>query len=709
VTSDLLVEIGTEELPALKVFLAATALRDGLAAKLAEAGLLEGWSPAGRPVLGTPRRLAAFLPGVKERQEDRQERLWGPPVAAAFDRDGKPTKAGEGFSRSAGVAPGAMGRGEKVPGKPPYLFADRVVKGRTAAEVIAEALPEVAKALPFKRTMRWPQSDMPFARPIRNLVVLLGSEVVPCRMAGVEAGRTTRGHPFLRPKPFAIPRADLAEYEALLRKAKVVVDCGKRAKEIERQVRKARAEVLGTPRGPWEAPDDDLLREVTGLVEWPRALVGAFEERYRDLPPALLVTAMSHHLRYFPVLEADGAVRDRFVSVTDREERHADGIRRGNERVLRARLFDAAFFFANDRKRKLADFRPGLANVDFHRGLGTLLDKSERVRRISVSLCDTLGLPPEVRAQADRAAFLLKCDLLTEVVKEFPELQGQVGAHYARLDGEPDPVAKAIHGQYLPAGYRLAGVVQDKESGDVPAIVYLAEKADTLASYFSIGEGPTGSADPFGLRRSALGLLDVLDLKGWPVSVKAVLDTGLRERNAAEDVRKALLNFVSERANQKARLDGFVDFVDTVNSYVDTPYFEVALGLRALKDFSGMPEWRDLVSLVERAGNMAERSSTPSDQRLLPEEAKGVVAGLFEASKAAQNLGSRLHDQFALTYLRALGKPVNTLFEKVLVDDPAKREQSAAIKHLLHEVYALFADRLGDLRKLGSGAKPPRA
>ncbi len=714
-TSDLLVEIGTEELPALRVRSSALELRNGLITYLWAAKILESerWGKhfdsdgdmlasgeKGLPILGTARRLAAWIPGVLERQEDRQEQVWGPPVAAAFGPDGKPTKAGEGFARSSGVPLEKLGRGERIPGKPPYLYADRVVKGRSAAEVIAEALPGVVKALPFKRTMRWPQSDMPFARPIRNLVVLLGKEVVPCRMAGVEAGRTTRGHPFLRPKPFEIPRADLGEYEEFLRKAKVLVDCGKRAREVEKQVRKARAEVLGTARGPWSPADDDLLREVAGLVEWPRALTGAFEERYRGLPPALLVTAMSHHLRYFPVLEAAGAVRDRFVSVTDREERHADGIRRGNERVLRARLYDAAFFFANDRKRKLADFRPGLANVDFHRGLGTLLDKSERVRRISVSLCDTLRLSPEVRAQADRAAFLLKCDLLTEVVKEFTELQGQVGAHYARLDGEPEAVAKGIEGQYLPRG-EWDAVLDD----DCAAVVSVAEKVDSLAAYFSIGEEPTGAADPFGLRRHSLGLLRILARKEWPLSLEAALAPARAAWKLDDATAGRLLAFVWGRADQSARSGGFTDFVDAVGTPAGRPYAEFGRRLAALKALSGKPGWRDLVALVERTGNMGEAAKAPPSMDALPPEAKAVVEALRKAGSAAAGDPAA----FARKYLDLLGKPVNTLFEKVLVDDPKEPARRAAIKHLLHEVYALFADRLGDLRKLGSGAKPPRA
>jgi glycyl-tRNA synthetase beta chain len=697
---DLLVEIGTEELPAPRVREAAAALRDGLAAALSVAGLLEGWSPEGQPILGTPRRLAASLAGVRERQADRRERLWGPPVAAAFGPDGNPTKAGEGFARSSGVPLEAMGRGERVPGRPPYLYADRTVKGRSASEIVAEVLPKVAASLPFRRAMRWPQSDMPFARPIRTLVVLLGTEVVPCRIAGVDAGRETRGHAFLRPKPLAIPAADLDAYRDLLRKSRVLVDFGERSREIVKQVRRARAGVLGSKgRGPWDEADDDLLLQVAGLVEWPQSVVGSFEARYRSLPPALLVTAMAHHLRFFTLRAADGKVLDRFVSVTDREKRHGEGIREGNERVLRARLYDAAFFFDNDRRRRLEDFRPALAGVDFHRGLGTLLDKSQRVRKVAVSLCDTLNLPGDTRAAADRAAYLLKCDLLTEVVKEFPELQGVIGAHYAALDEEAEGVSRGIAAQYLPRG-EWDPLLDD----DTAAVVSAAEKADSLAAYFSIGEEPTGSADPFGLRRHALGLLRILERKGWPLSLRGALAPAAREWNLAPEALERLVAFVWARADQEARARGWVEFLDTLGPWTDAPYPEFWGRLAALKALAAAGEWRDLVALVERTGHMGEASKGAISLDRMPPEVMALAAAVEKAS----GIGTKDPRRFAVAYLACLRDPVATLFDKVLVDDPKEPVRRNAVKHLLQEAFDLFRVRVGDLRRLGSGARPAR-
>jgi glycyl-tRNA synthetase beta chain len=695
--ADLLVEIAAEELPPRRVREAAEALRDGLAARLAEAGLLEGWRPEGMPILGTPRRLAAWIPGVKERQADREERVWGPPVTVAFDGDGNPTKAGEGFARLVGMSLGNMGRAAKLEGKPPYLFADRVQRGRSAAEVVAAALPAVVAALPFRRSMRWPQSDLPFARPIRGLLLLLGTAVVPCRLAGCEAGRTVRGHPFLAPGPLEVPSADLEGYRTLLRGAKVVVDLDERSTAIRGQVEKARAAACGVA-APWSEEDAALLPEVAGLVEWPRTLLGSFEARYLDLPPALLVTAMAHHLRYFPVLDAGGMVRNRFASVTDREEAHADGIRGGNERVLRARLYDAAFFFAADRRRPLAEFRPALAGVDFHRGLGTLLDKSERVRRIAVSYCDTLKISPDGRARADRAAFLLKCDLLTEVVKEFPELQGQIGAHYAGLDGEEASVAAAVAGQYLPRG-EWDPVLDDR----IAAVVSLAEKADTLAAYFSIGEEPTGSADPYGLRRQAQGILQILSRKEWPLSIEGVLLPASSEWKLPAEAVVGLHAFVWARADQTARSQGFTDFVDAVGVLTHRPFHEYRARLQALQSLSRSPEWKGLVALVERTGNMGEAAPAPPAGTVLPAEGTGVAIALDRARGVASAEPDPL--AFARKYLELLGAPVAALFEKVLVDDPAQPERRVALKHVLHGVFSVFADRLGDLRKLGAGAR----
>jgi glycyl-tRNA synthetase beta chain len=702
--ADLLVEIGTEELPARKVRPAAEALRDGLGRALADAGLLDAGAASAQPILGTPRRLAAFLPGVRERQADREEPLWGPPVAAAFGPDGKPTKAGEGFARTAGIPLEGMERREKAPGKPPYLYALKKVPGRAAAEVIAEALPKVLGSLPFARTMRWPQSDLPFARPIRGLVVLLGREVVPVTVAGCAAGRTVRGHRFLAPAGIDLPAASLDGYRDALRGARVLVEIEERTAAIRERVLAARGQE-GDPRDGFAAADADLLAEVAGLVEWPRALVGTFDPRHLELPERLLTTCMAHHLRYFPVRDGKGGLQPKFVSVTDREEASSAGIRSGNERVLRARLHDAAFFFANDRKRRLEEFRPALAGVDFHRGLGTLLDKSERVRRIAGSLCETLKVPPAVRAAADRAAFLLKCDLLAEVVKEFPELQGAVGAHYARLDGEDPAAARALECQYLGGGSPDLLRLMKPEEARAAAVAVVADRVDTLAAYFSAGEEPTGSADPFGLRRAALALVAVFEAREWTLTLGEALGAAAREWKLSPEVLGRLRTFVWTRVEQGQRDAGRGDFLEAVAGSPDRPLREYEGRLRALEALSAEPCWRDLVAVVERTGNMgAAGTASPAD---LPPEGRALAEALREFRAGGGAAGDPA--AFGRAFAAALGKPVGDLFDAVLVEDPEAPARTAALKHLLHEVHAAFAERLGDLRRLGGGARPPRA
>ena len=699
--ADLLVEIRCEELPARRVREAARALRDGLGAALEAAGLLAPGVAAGQAILGTPRRLAAFLPGVAARQPDGEERLWGPPAAAAFDGEGKPTKAGLGFARNAGVPVEGLLRGEKIPGKPPYLYADRRVPGRTAAEVVAAALPGAVASLPFRRTMRWPQSPVPFARPVRGLIVLLGEEVVPVEFAGLRAGRVTRGHAFLAPGEVALPSADLAAYRRLLCAAKVVVDFGERIALVREEVLARWAECGADPGAE---PSPDLLEEVAGLVEWPSALTGAFDAAYRDLPQAVLVTSMAHHLRYFPVPVPGGGVDHRFVSVMDRDAESADAVRPGNERVLRARLYDADFFFRRDRRRRLEEFRADGAGTDFHRGLGTLLDKSERVRKAIVSLSHTVRLSPEEAARADRAAFLLKCDLSTDVVKEFTELQGVVGADYARRDGEEEDAALALESQYLPAGNALLTALS---RSPVVGVLCIADRADTLAAYFSAGEEPTGSADPFGLRRAALSLIQVLVAPRWRISRDEALAPAAAAWSLSPETRGRLGAFLWARVEQRARDDGFGDFLDAVGVQPHRPLAEYWGRLMALQALSTGESWRDLVALVERTGNMAEKAAgaaLPSSSD--PPEMRAVADALASADAMLRPV--RDARAFADGYLRLLGEPVNRMFEKVLVDDPAEPARRTAIRGMLHEVHALFADRLGDLRRLGSGAKPTR-
>jgi glycyl-tRNA synthetase beta chain len=695
---DLLLEIRCEELPARKVEPAARALDAEIRAALVAAGLLDATAPAAPAPLGTPRRLAVHVPGVREKGADRTERSWGPLVKAAFGPDGKPTKAGEGFARTAGAALESLPKAEKQAGKGESVYVDRAVPGRPAAEVVQEALAKALKSLPFARTMRWPQSDAPFARPIRGLVALLGTEILPVRLAGLVAGRATRGHPFLAPGEVTLASADLGAYRDALLAAKVIADVAART-----------AAVAERARGAGAAADADLEAEVAGLVEWPSALVGSFDPRHLALPEPVLVTAMAHHLRFFPVRAADGKLEAKFVSVMDRDAASADAVRPGNERVLRARLFDADFFFHRDLEHPLASHRAALAGVDYQKGLGTLRDKSDRVLEAVKALGPTVGIAAPAQAAAERAAHLLKCDLLTEVVKEFPELQGVMGAAYARRAGEPESVAAALAGQYLPRG-EWDAVLDD----DAAALVSVAEKADALCAFFSIGEEPTGSADPYGLRRHALGLLRILARKKWKLSLEDALQPSREARALKPDAWKRVVAFCWERARQEARAAGFTDFLDALEGYegmpaeesaVRRPFHEYRARLEALQVLAKGPRWKELVALVERTGNMARPGPLP-DHEELPPEAVPVRVAYDRARAADPSLAPP--DGFMGAYLGEVAGPVADLFAKVLVNDPGVPERSQKLQALLHHCFALFAHRLGDLRRLGAGAKPAK-
>lgn len=694
----LLVELGTEELPAPRLRAAAEAFRDGLAARLREAGLLdEEVHAAPAPLLATARRLAAFVDGVLPRQKDREERAWGPPVKAAFDGEGRPTKAGEGFARTVGVPLDAMSRGEKQAGKPPYLYVDRTVPGAALADLLPDMLRGLLKDLPFRKSMRWPLSDVAFSRPIRSLLVLHGSDIVPVALAGLEAGRVTRGHRFLAPGPLELPAADLGAYRDRLRAARVLVDLDRRRDAVRKEVESARGRAGGVTGIPGD--EADLLDEVTGLVEWPSALVGSFDERYLALPEPVLTTSMAHHLRMFPVRDVTGRLRPSFVSVTDREATSADAIRTGNERVLRARLYDADFFFHRDRRHPLDSFRARLDGVDFHRGLGTLAEKSDRVAAAVARLAPAAGLSPEATVAALRAAHLLKCDLATEVVQEFPELQGVVGAAYARMDGEDPSVALALEGQYQPRE-----VWHPSLDDGAAAVVSLAEKADSLAAYFSIGQEPTGSADPYGLRRHALGLLRILSKTRWPLSVEGALAPAAAARSVPAEALPRLHAFVWARAEQEARAHGLVDFVDAVGAITDLPFHEYRDRLVALQSLAGERDWKDLVAVVERTGNMGVVGDASAAG--LPSEARAVADALARCGAASADDPDPA--AFGRRFAVMLAPPVAALFDAILVDDPAAPERTVALKALLHDVFTLFRDRLGDLRRLGGAARPPR-
>ena len=508
-TRDLLVEIGTEELPPKALRRMRDALRTSLNTLLTENHLLHGDSHA----YAAPRRLAVLIKDVPEAQPDREITKRGPALQAAFDADGNPTKPAEGFARSCGVAVADLSLLETDKGS--WLVFNSTATGKTATEIIPELLAKALKTLPMPKRMRWGSSEIEFVRPVHWIVLLFGSETVKTTLLGIDSDRYTRGHRFHHPANIAITAPD-AYAETLRETGSVIADLEERCASIKLQVTAA-----GEALGGHAHIEPALLDEVTALVEWPVAITGSFDERFLNVPAEALISSMQDHQKYFPVMDDAGKLLPHFITVANIASKDPNQIRAGNERVIRPRLEDAVFFWDQDRKQSLQSRAPQLDNMPFQQKLGSLGDKQRRVGAIAASIAAALGIDV---SRVQRAAALCKCDLVTSMVFEFPDLQGIMGRYYAAHDGEDDAVAQALDEQYQP---RFAGDALPS-SGPGQALA-IAERLDTLTGIFAIGQTPTGDKDPFGLRRSALGILRILIEQQLDLDLRALIDTSVQQ------------------------------------------------------------------------------------------------------------------------------------------------------------------------------------
>jgi glycyl-tRNA synthetase beta chain len=611
VSETFLLEIGTEEIPDRMLARAQEDLRAALAEAIAKLGLLAGeaaWS-----AWSTPRRLAVAVSPVRPRQADREEEVLGPAVKVAFDPEGRPTKAAEGFARSQGAPLAALLRVRGPKGD--YLAIRRRVEGRPAVDLLAGACAEALARLRFPKMMRWNAGGFRFVRPIRWIVALLGDEVVPFEIAGVRSGRASRGPRAGAPEPVTLEHA--SGYAEALRRAGVLVDAAERRAVIHAGLaaaaRSAGGELLA---------DDELTETLAQMTERPSVIHGAFPEEFLDLPGEILVTAMRHHQRYFSVLRPgscpDGAGRllPAFLAVLDRGDDPRGTIRRGNEWVLRARLADARFFWQEDRKRRLESRLPDLERVVFQERLGSYRQKVSRVEALVGEIGGRLGLAGAEIDAARRAARLAKCDLTTGVVGEFPELQGVMGGLQAAADGEPEAVARAVHDHYRPAG------ADDDLPRDAPGLLLaLADRLDTLAGYFALGYQPTGTRDPYALRRGALGAVRILMERSWFLSAGEVAGRALAlyaaEVRGADDVPRRLRDFLFERVRHAAQAAGHrYDSVSAVLAVQDDDPGDAAARLRALSALRGDPHHEEaflsLAAASKRIRNLLVADEAPA-------------------------------------------------------------------------------------------------
>ena len=654
-SKDLLLEIGTEEVPA-----------HVMPHLLADLKRLAGDIFAERRLayeslrtIGTPRRTALLVTGLAERQEDVSTETRGPSVAIAFDAEGNPTKAGAGFARGQGIEPSALIQRDG------YVYASVHEKGAETAQLLAELLPELIRAIPLPNSMRWGDLDFRFIRPIRWIVALYGTEVVPFTLANVTSGNTSRGHRTLAPQEFVI--ASPADYEAACEKAYIIVDQERRRAMITEQI----AETAQAAGGTAEITPD-LLEEVLYLVEYPTALSGAFEEKYLALPAETVITPMRDHQRYFPVKAADGSLLPVFITVRNGGREHLDVVAHGNERVLRARLADAQFFFDEDRKKSLAEHREKLKTVVFQQGLGSMYEKTERLMELVTAIVEDLAdddaAYETMAADARRAAELSKADLVTGMVTEFTELQGIMGRAYAALDGEKLAVARAIDEQYMP---RFAG--DELPQSALGFALSVADKIDNIVGTFSRGKIPTGSQDPFALRRQALGLVLMLienesdlllsDLVDEACDLYA-LDEAAREKmqtDVADFIRLRLKNVLTERC---VRYDVQEAVLADVDFVADVPVRAAYVERLLASDGADA-----LVQSFVRVGNIARAAEEGEvDAALFAAPEEGALLAAYEKADALFDEG-----EDTLAAEQELARAIDAFFDAVMVMDKDER------------------------------------
>lgn len=675
---DLLFEIGAEEIPAgfMPNIL-------GQLKTLAETKLNDAHLPfESIATYGTPRRLALIVKGLADTSAEISERHKGPSASIAYDADGNPTKAAIGFARGKGldVADLVVEDG--------YIYAETKTAGVPAKDIVTDMLPQLITGLNFPKSMHWGNLDAKFVRPVRWLVALLDEEVIPVEFATVKSGNVTRGHRFLGADEITIKNA--ASYVDTLKENFVMVDQDARRELISKQLHD-----IAASKNASIVWDDDLLEEINYLVEWPTALCGGFEESYLALPDAAIITPMKDHQRYFPLVDQDGKLLPMFLTVRNGSDHSIEVVQAGNERVLRARLDDAKFFFNEDRKKPLIDRQDGLTKIVFQEGLGNLADKTERLLTLGRVFSEECELHEDARVVLERATELAKTDLTTGMVTEFTELQGVMGKEYALLDGESPEVAEAIFEQYLP---RFAGdVLPQTEAGKVLSII---DKIDNIVATFSRGLIPTGSQDPYALRRQTIGILNILLNSEWNISLRPIIVESMNLLNVPADKQDELLGQVEEFITLRLKnifLDREVPHhvIDLLLSNNELSVADAEGLVKALLA-NRIDENVELVQAFTRMYNLVKDVTyTGVDESLLKEDAERT---LYEAATKASEASIDAwdnNDYDAVVAVPATLVPaINTFFEDVMVmdKDEAIKANRLQLVRLAYSVMAIIGD-----------------
>ncbi|HED15080.1 MAG TPA: glycine--tRNA ligase subunit beta [Gammaproteobacteria bacterium] len=678
----LLFELGTEELPPKNLQQLASTLAEQLQQNLNALQLLPE-QVAAPHWYATPRRLAVLLPAVRNKQPMVLSERRGPAVTAAFTATGEPSRAAQGFARSCGVEVADLQR--LITDKGEWLVDRKRQPGKKASELVPEAITVALKKLPIARRMRWGEGDAEFVRPVHWVVLLHGKTVIKGQFYGIRAGRKTYGHRFHAPE--AIKLEHPGQYLQALRKpGKVIADFSARRQKIEKQIHKLTAVATGQA-----VVTKALLDEVTALVEWPKAILGAFDPEFLKVPAEALVSAMADHQKYFHLIDTDGKLLPAFITICNIDTRSVAQVRHGNERVLRARLSDARFFWQTDRKHSLASLYSSLESLLFHKNLGSVQDKSQRLQQLAVVIASSLGVDASL---CKRAAMLAKCDLNTEMVGEFPDLQGTMGRYYALADGEPDAVAEAISTHYLP---RHAGdTIPTDRVGQVLAI---ADKLDTLLGLFAVGEIPTGDKDPYALRRAALGLLRIMTEAGLALDLEDLLHnaaTAYAEQAfvVTGQVRMQTRQFIEDRYPALYVAQGYPgDGIQAVLACQVHSPVDFEHRLKAVNDFRKRPEAAALAAANKRIANILKKTTVPTTSvqaaRLVEPAEQQLYQSLMILQREVRPLLAAGEYVEVLGKLAGLRGVIDRFFDEVMVmvDDLEVRNNRLS---LLQQLAALF-------------------
>lgn len=682
-TQNFLAEIGTEELPPKALKKLATAFAENVEAELNQAGLSFDkveWFAA-------PRRLAVKVLGLATAQPSKEVEKRGPAVSAAFDAEGKPTKAAEGWAKGCGIT---VEQAERIAtDKGEWLVHRAVIEGQPTKNLLVGIISQALAKLPIPKTMRWGDKTEQFVRPVHTVTLLLGDELIEGEILGVASGTTVRGHRFLGEREFQISHAD--QYPALLKeKGSVVADFNERKALIL-----AKAQEKATALGGVADIEEDLLDEVTSLVEYPNVLAAKFEERFLAVPAEALVYTMKGDQKYFPIYDKDGKLLPHFIFVSNINPEDPSRIIEGNEKVVRPRLTDAEFFFKTDLKQRLEDQLPRLETVLFQQQLGTLRDKTARIEQLAGEIAKQIGAD---ETKAKRAGLLSKCDLMTNMVFEFTDTQGVMGMHYARHDGEDEEVAVALNEQYMP---RFAGDELPKSL--VASSVALADKFDTLTGIFGIGQQPKGSADPFALRRAALGALRIIVEKNLPLDLSDLVATSAKlfgDKLTNSNVVEEVVDFMLGRFRAWYQDEGIaVDVIQAVLARRPTRPADFDARVRAVSHFRTLDSAEALAAANKRVSNILAKVegeiSSEIDRTLLVEaEEKALAEQVITLQAELAPLFEKGEYQTALDRLAGLREVVDNFFDKVMVnaEDPKLRQNRQAILNNLRNLFLQVAD-----------------